>query len=1300
MATILLGAAGAALGAGFGGTVLGLSGAVIGRAVGATLGRVIDQRLLGSGSEAVETGRVDRFRLMGASEGAAVGQVYGRVRVSGQVIWASRFQESRQRRGGGSGKGAPRQPEVTEYSYSVSLAVALCEGVIAGIGRIWADGIEMDPATIALRVYPGDEAQLPDPRIAAVEGAGNAPAYRGVAYAVIEDLALGAFGNRVPQLSFEVIRPAQPRGAEGPQDLRSSIRAVALLPGSGEYALATTRVHYRDGPGQSRSANVNTPYGKTDLARSLDQLRAELPGVGSVSLVVSWFGDDLRCAACEIRPKVEQTAQDGVGMAWRAGGIGRPEAQVVPQIEGAPVYGGTPADGSVIEAIRAIRAGGQEVMFYPFVLMEQLSGNALPDPYSDTVGQPALPWRGRITLSVAPGRAGTPDRTAAAAAEVAAFFGTATPADFGVSDGRVVYSGPAEWGYRRFILHYARLCALAGGVDAFCIGSEMRGLTQIRGAGDSFPAVAALAMLARDVRAILGPGTKISYAADWSEYFGHHVDGNVYFHLDPLWAAPEIDFVGIDNYMPLSDWRDGEVHADAGFGAIYDLDYLRANVAGGEGYDWFYDSPEGRAAQRRLPIEDGAYGEPWVYRYKDLVGWWSNPHHDRIGGVRQALPTAWVPGSKPIRFTEYGCAAIDKGTNEPNKFLDPRSSESALPRFSNGRRDDVVQMQYYRAVAEHWADPARNPVSPLYGGPMLDMGRAHAWAWDARPFPAFPGNADLWRDAGNYGRGHWLTGRSTNQALGQVLAEICDRSGVPSVDTREVYGVVRGFLAEGVGTARASVQPLMLAYGFEAVERGGVLTFRMRGAGAATVLDPERLAVGGAPDGDIETARVPEAEMAGKVRLSYIEAEGDFAQRQAEAVMPDEQVFGVSQTDLPLMLTRAEAQGTTERWLAEARVARDTARFGLPPSAARLGVGDVVALGGARWRIDRVEQGEAAEVEAVRIERSVYQASDSAEGRAVPAAFVPPVPVEPVFLDLPLMTGDEVPHAPHLAVAASPWPGQVGVWDAAGGDGLALNTLIAAPSIVGVTETALAKAPPGLWDRGAPLRVRLSAGALSSSGDPALLNGANLLAIGDGSTDRWELLQFAEATLVAPLTWDLSRRLRGQAGSDAVMPDVWPAGSTVVVLDGAPRQVALATAARGLARTWRIGVAARGVDDAAVVERIEAFQGIGLRPYAPVHLSVRPVAGGREATWIRRTRIDGDSWESPEVPLAEDREAYVVRVLDGGTVRREVEVAAPRWTYDDGLRLEDGLTGGFGLAVAQLSARFGAGPFRRIEVPA
>ena len=84
MATLILSAAGAAAGASFGGSVLGLSAAVLGRAAGAVAGQALDQRLMGAGSEPVETGRVDRFRLTGAGEGTAVARVYGRIRVPGE----------------------------------------------------------------------------------------------------------------------------------------------------------------------------------------------------------------------------------------------------------------------------------------------------------------------------------------------------------------------------------------------------------------------------------------------------------------------------------------------------------------------------------------------------------------------------------------------------------------------------------------------------------------------------------------------------------------------------------------------------------------------------------------------------------------------------------------------------------------------------------------------------------------------------------------------------------------------------------------------------------------------------------------------------------------------------------------------------------------------------------------------------------------------------------------------------------------------------------------------------------------
>lgn len=1292
MATLLLSAAGAAVGAGFGGTVLGLSGAVIGRAIGATVGRAIDQRILGGGSEPVDIGRIDRLRLTGAGEGAAIGQIWGRMRVGGQVVWATEFTETVRRQR--SGKGAPK-PAVNEYSYSVSLALALCEGEILRVGRIWADGNEISPRELNLRIYTGSENQLPDPLIEAIEG-GGAPAYRGLAYVVIEDLELSAYGNRVPQFSFEVIRAAQGPGIAPDDTLGGAVRGVALIPGTGEYGLATTPVHFAEAPGRNRSANVHSPSGKTDFATSLDQLTEELPNAGAISLVVSWFGDDLRCSSCTIRPKVEQKLRDGVGMPWRAGGISRSSAQEVPKVEGASIYGGSPADAAVIEAIRSLRAAGRDVMFYPFVLMDQIAGNVLPDPWTGGPSQPVLPWRGRITLSAAPGRLGTTDRTAAAEAEVAAFFGSAATSHFSVNGEIISYTGPETWGYRRFILHYAHLCAVAGGVESFCIGSELRALTQIRGAADVFPAVEEFKRLADDVRAILGPDVKISYAADWSEYFGYHADGNVYFHLDPLWAHPEIDFVGIDNYMPLSDWRDGESHADADFGSIYNLEYLQSNISGGEGYDWFYDSPEGALAQRRLPITDGAFGEAWVFRFKDLKSWWSNAHHNRIGGVRSANPTDWLPASKPIRFTEYGCAAVDKGSNQPNRFVDVKSSESGLPVWSNGRRDDLIQMQYLLAMARHWAVPENNPVSSLYGGPMVDMDRAYAWAWDSRPYPEFPGQTSVWTDGANYARGHWLNGRASNQPLAGVVRELCEGSGVDNLDTSRLFGLIRGYQQSEIATARSSLQPLMLAFGFDVFEREGTLVFRNRSARIATEVRSDELVLSADLEGRLETTRTSDAETAGQVRLTYVDSQSSYETRSVETRFPDEESLAVSITDLPLALTKSEGLSAVERWLAEARVARDTIKFGLGRSRLSIGAGDVVQVAGARYRIDRVEQTDSQVLEGVRVEPGVYLPSERSEEQLSIRQFTPPVPVLPVFLDLPLLTGQEVPHAPHIAVGAEPWPGSVAVWSSSEDAGYEVNRLVAAPALIGVTESPMTFHRPGVWDYGASLRVKVAGGELSSASPTAVLNGANAMAIGDGSSANWEIFQFASAQIVAPDTYELSVRLRGQLGTDGIMPSVWPIGSTVVLLDLALSQIDLAASARGLARFYRIGSASRGFDDSNVILRVEAFDGIGLRPYPVAHLRHSLVSGDVHLTWKRRTRIEGDNWQSSEVPLGEESEAYLVRVIQSSAIVSEYSASQPSFTYTASMRTVDGVSGAFTVAVAQLSTRYGPGPFRQI----
>lgn len=1357
MATVLFSVAGAAIGGSVGGSLAGLSTIAIGRAAGATLGRVIDQRLLGQGGQAIETGKVDRFRLTGAGEGDPIPQLFGRMRLGGHVIWASDFLERTATSGGG--KGAGGQSSTTEYTYSVSLAIAVCEGEITRVGRVWADGQEVAPDDLNMRVYSGSQDQLPDPTMEAIEGVGQVPAYRGTAYVVMEELALGQFGNRVPQFTFEVLRPEQPDVEGWEHTPAFGIQGAALIPGTGEYALATTPVNFRDATGAYNSANVSTPAGKPDFLAATQAMTEELPNLKAVSVVVSWFGDDLRCSNCTIRPKVEHVGYDAENMPWSSSALVRENAFTIGQQDGRPVYGGTPSDTSVIEAIVALKNAGKEVLFYPFILMDQLEGNGLPDPYGEGAEQPKLPWRGRITLSKAPEVAGSPDGTAVADAEIAAFFGDATAANFEVVEGEIVYTAtaeedsettgsggsgdegsgetgeggeggegdggsvvdgegeddgpyeddPTDWSFSRFILHNAMVCLQAGGVEAFCIGSEMRGITQIRGEGGAFVAVQHLRALAAQVRAILGPDTLISYAADWTEYFGYQPQdgsGDRYFHLDPLWSDSNIDFVAIDNYMPLSDWRDTPGHLDsAAWDAPHNLEYLKSNIEGGEGYDWYYASPADRDAQLRTPIADGAHQEPWVFRYKDLRGWWGNSHYERIAGQRAATPTGWTPMSKPIWFTEYGCAAIDKGTNQPNKFLDSKSSESSLPHYSSGGRDELIQMQYLRAMSEYWNNSANNPVSPSYGAPMLDMSRAMVWAFDARPYPFFPNNIEKWSDGDNYTRGHWINGRTAARTLASIVGEICRSAGLQNFSTEGLYGYVRGYTVDQVSDARAALQPLMIRYGFDAIERGGTLEFRMRQGRAPVALDPALFAMSGELDGSAEQVREAEAEVSGRMRLRFVQADADFEVISEEAVLADEATHSVSGSEVNIALSRGEGRQIAERWLTEARVARDTVKLALPPSQMHLGAGDVIELPGeaaerpARYRIDRIEQSDVQLIEGVRIEPEVYDVANIYDPVVQARSFVAPVPVVSQFMDLPLLRGDEVPYAPHLALTAKPWPGPVAVFQSTTDANYKINTVVSSRATIGVTRTVLERAAAGVMDRGAGLEVELISGSLSSVTEAALLSGANLAAIGDGSADTWEVFQFRDAELVGPQTYRLSNRLRGQAGSDAIVPQSWPEGARFVLLDGSAKQIELAPSLRGVGLDFRIGPASRSNDDASYRHVQESFSGAGLRPYSPCHLRAETLVGGDISVgWIRRTRIDGDGWDAPEVPLGEESQSFVVRVTKAGALIREEIVGGTFWVYSAALQGVDAAVVPYDISVAQVSPSFGLGPFADITI--
>jgi hypothetical protein len=616
------------------------------------------------------------------------------------------------------------------------------------------------------------------------------------------------------------------------------INGVNLLPSTGEFTYDTIpylgqRVAESSLTSINRYANGGPLAGAgsvTDYTIALDNLQAEYPGCTTVAVVVSWFGNSTDVTACQVYPSttyINGTFKQASGASdvWRCSSLMQSSSGLIaiPQSGGAFIYGGTPSDQSIVRCIRDLKSRGLRVVFYPLILMTA-SGE---------------PWRGNITYNGS-------DVSSAATAAIDDFLGSAATSQFtrDTTNLTVAYSGStSDYTYRRMILHYANLCVVAGGIDLFLLGSEFRGLETIRGpawtkagttGGDGkvtwdYPFVAGLMQLADDVRSVFDAAslTKdtvnlhnlVAYSADWSVWMGyqHPGENGQWPHLDQLYGHGNIDLVSFDNYLPLSDWTTGDGGLDAqnwlepaptgmwppgpstfsGLGmtgqpTIYSVPYLKANIEGGQYFNWFYNDsnnlgigldPNGTDLRVSLPQGDRLsqsrnqyYPNQQLLANKQLRWWWNNAHRaiyddgDGTGWSPHGPYTEWVPQSKSITFAEYGFPACDKGTNQPNVFYSPTSEESATPFWSIWdpsqsaageywpRRDDELQLLALQAIYQYWVIDGNNETSGA-GVPMIQSAFMSVWNWDARPFPAFPQLTSVWGDTGNWPVGNWLDGK-------------------------------------------------------------------------------------------------------------------------------------------------------------------------------------------------------------------------------------------------------------------------------------------------------------------------------------------------------------------------------------------------------------------------------------------------------------------------------------------------------------------------------------------------------------
>lgn len=375
----------------------------------------------------------------------------------------------------------------------------------------------------------------------------------------------------------------------------------------------------------------------------------------------------------------------------------------------------------------------------------------------------------------------------------------------------------------------------------------------------------------------------------------------------------------------------------------------------------------------------------------------------------------------------------------------------------------------------------------------------------------------------------------------------------------------------------------------------------------------------------------------------------------------------------------------------------------MPWSHAALAVGDRVRLpkltgnslhDNRDYTIISLEDGAARRVKAVAL-APVIRRPDRSRLPALADTDTGNIEGQPLFhlLDLPMWPGVENEQNQFkIACYSKPWR-QVALYTSPQDSDYQLRSRITSAAIIGELQTVLAPAPSGRFLHRQSFDVKLYRGELRTQTIVQLLNAANSAAV-QTATGSWEILQFTHAEEIAPDLWRLQGLLRGQCGTEPEARLAKLIGAAFIMLDEGVVPAGLHQSESGLTLNWRAGAAGKDFSDEYYATQQAIGGVVALRPLQPVHLRYkRRLNGDIHLSWIRRGRIDADSWMGEEIPLGEAIEKYQVALWRDAALLHSHEVTEPFFNYTQALLQQDSVPGSGALRfeVSQISQAYGAG---------
>lgn len=1169
--------------------------------------------------------KLDDLTVSVASYGQPIPIVYGRRRVSTNVIWSTDIKENRNAtsinqstpggkggKGGGKKKfdGAGSSATATTISYSVSFAASICEGPVVDVLRIWANNeLIMDKTVLEnppvgtkfvgkITTYTGTETQGIDPTYEADVGVGNAPAHRGMAYLVFNNIPLEDFGNRIPSISVEVstaVSSALP--VVGPVLGAPSMQAgVYNISRTGMYTISSgfqgARVSYlsqsvvfkKTLADDNALSSPQASIGVVDNPQ-LDILGNFYVGVGTTSnpVILAYDGETFELIA-------------GTEVGYATG-----------TIEKITVCG--PLRDQRIFAV-GINGVCSIVKTAPY----ERAGIIAPTKF-------------RI-LSGATGTIPLMEKTA----------------EFDLND----IFPPDESAY-----------------DFFNDGGITRD-------GEGF-----VWMVCNDGALNTTYITKVDPSAGMPLAQWKMKNTDAEFHTN--FATTDVDVAADTIFMEDHGFRTGD--GPWGFsttgtlpaGLAVSTDYYLRRIDNDK-FALHITIDAARAATGTIDITDVGTGTHTL-----------DHGFQGVGEVGDNLVT-WDSVSNSIIWVQGG-AGFD-GTGVLRSFSIDFGLEGAVKRqlenSTDGTGDNETQFNNHPINGRLWLTSGGNGRSEINTAEMLLVRQVSATDWTSGVFDQMTydpiNNALVELDGGTPALYWHFLDRATGATLTlrSIVEDVCFRVGfniANDIDATNLTDAVIGYVITNRMPARSALAPLAQLYFFDGIESDWKIKFIKRG-GASIVDIPEGKLAARKGGGKTQIPRIhgtrqQELELLAQIDISYQDPTFSYqtmtqtAKRVADAV----DTIRSQSLSMPVVIDNSEARQRAEVMLYSNWFERNRYTITVGPEFIGLDVGDLISTTidsvpyiiriqqislGADFivRISGVGSSGLTIAEAEAAENALY--SFTAIPGSGAAGFTQPTVViigaSPyAVMDINLLNDFHDDLGMYLAAGQEgdlSWPGA---------------SFIVSPDLetfarfdhvprdrnsdIGFCTTVL-PAPVtsfATWDEVSTVNVKMYKGTLTSDTRANVLSGANALVIG------LEIVQFVTAVLEADGTYTLSDLLRARRGTDPFM--VHAIGDRVVVIDPSTL-VRAPLSIDELLQTRHYKAITVGGNPLEGFIRTTTFVGNSLKPY-----TVQKVTGAIDTpatddwtiSWRRRTRIGGVWHDGADVPVGERDLVFEVDVMADGT---------------------------------------------------